>query len=102
MNIITLNFIRLLVKNDLVVYTLTINPTPYSFNGYYYRIEIKTPPGQGGCPFKSAPAILTVNPNAVINLSSAASTDAQTRCINTPINTGRCLQKVRKTQSLLQ
>jgi gliding motility-associated-like protein len=66
--------------------TLTINPADISLDNYYYRVEIKTPPGQGGCPFKSGSAMLTVNPNAAITLTSGAGTNIQTRCINTPIS----------------
>ena len=65
--------------------TLTINPVSLSMNGYLYRVEIKTPPGQGGCPFKSGSAMLTVNPNAVITLTSGAGTNVQTPCISSPI-----------------
>ena len=35
--------------------------------------------------FQSNPALLTVNPNAVITLTSAAGTNIQSPCINTPI-----------------
>ncbi len=66
--------------------TLTLNPVALSFNGYLYRVEIKTPPGQGGCPFKSAAASLTVNPNAVLTLTSGAGSNNQSPCINTPIS----------------
>ncbi len=38
--------------------TLTINPVTLSLSGNLYRVEIKTPPGQGGCPFKSGSALL--------------------------------------------
>ena len=41
--------------------TLTITNPPSSFNGYLYRVELKTPPGEGGCAFKSNSARLTVD-----------------------------------------
>lgn len=41
--------------------TLTITQPPVSFSGYWYRLEMMTPNGQGGCRFKSPPAILTVD-----------------------------------------
>ncbi|MFZ2339144.1 MAG: PKD domain-containing protein [Bacteroidales bacterium] len=45
---------------------LTITNPPPSWNGYLFRVEIKTPPGQGGCWFKSkaAPLIVDVVPAA--------------------------------------
>lgn len=41
--------------------TLTLTTPPVSFSGYWYRLEMKTPNGQGGCRFKSPPAVLTVD-----------------------------------------
>ncbi|MBN1227064.1 MAG: hypothetical protein JXA79_08725, partial [Deltaproteobacteria bacterium] len=45
---------------------LTITNPPPSWSGYLFRVEIKTPPGQGGCWFKSkaAPLIVDVVPTA--------------------------------------
>jgi len=40
--------------------TLTITNPDFSLDGNLYRCELKTPPGQGGCPFKSDGALLTV------------------------------------------
>ncbi|OFY82870.1 MAG: hypothetical protein A3F72_01930 [Bacteroidetes bacterium RIFCSPLOWO2_12_FULL_35_15] len=41
----------------------------------------------GNCISPAGTILITVNPNAVVNLTSAAGTDSQTACINTPINT---------------
>jgi hypothetical protein len=41
--------------------TLTITAPALSYNGYYYRVEMKTPNGQGGCRFKSDKALLTID-----------------------------------------
>ncbi len=61
--------------------TLTITNPPPSFNGYLYRVEIKTPPGQGGCAFKSASARLTVDA-----LPTASAGSSINICSNTPLN----------------
>ena len=57
--------------------TLTISPADYSLNGNLYRIEIKTPPGQGGCPFKSNAALLTVNQVPTANAGPATTSICQ-------------------------
>jgi hypothetical protein len=60
---------------------LTITNPPPSWSGYLFRVEIKTPPGQGGCWFKSASAPLivdvipTANPGPLISI-----------CTPTPFN----------------
>jgi PKD repeat protein len=59
--------------------TLTITTPPPSYNGYLYRVEIKTPPGQGGCAFKSASARLTVDA-----LPTATAGPQINRCSNSP------------------
>jgi PKD repeat protein len=41
--------------------TLTMTTPGISYDGSYYRVEMKTPQGQGGCAFKSEAALLTVN-----------------------------------------
>lgn len=61
--------------------TLTITNPPPSFNGYLYRVEIKTPPGQGGCPFKSQSAMLTVDALPTANAGPAIA-----RCSDTPLD----------------
>lgn len=40
--------------------TLTITAPGFAYNGFWFRVEMKTPNGQGGCAFKSDPALLTV------------------------------------------
>ena len=59
--------------------TLTITTPPLTYNGYYYRVEMKTPNGQGGCRFKSAKALLTIN-----GLPTANAGAPITRCSLTP------------------
>ncbi|MBK7710494.1 MAG: hypothetical protein IPJ37_05810 [Bacteroidales bacterium] len=73
-----------LIQDSLQILSQYLRPD-VSLNGNYYRVEIKTPPGQGGCPFKSESALLTVNPNAAIALTSGAGTNIQSPCINSPI-----------------
>ena len=51
--------------------TLTILSTPYSYNNYQYKVEIRTPPAQGNCPFDSPPVILTVLPAPTANAGAA-------------------------------
>jgi hypothetical protein len=41
--------------------TLTITNPALFYSGYYYRVEMKTPNGQGGCRFKSDKALLTID-----------------------------------------
>ncbi len=41
--------------------TLTLTNPNISFSGWYYRVEMKTPAGQGGCRFKSQKARFTID-----------------------------------------
>ena len=41
--------------------TLTVTNPNMSFSGNWFRVEMKTPNGQGGCRFKSPKALLTID-----------------------------------------
>ena len=41
--------------------TLTLTNPDISFSGWFYRVEMKTPAGQGGCRFKSQKARFTID-----------------------------------------
>lgn len=58
----------------------TISGTPSVTGTYNYVVTTS-----GTCTQTTATGTITVNPNAGINLTSAAGTDQQTLCINTPI-----------------
>lgn len=58
----------------------TLSGTPTVAGSFPYTVTTI-----GGCHSDSATGIITVNPNATIALTSAAGTNAQTVCINTPI-----------------
>jgi gliding motility-associated-like protein len=47
--------------------TLTITNPATSFSGYIYRLEMMTSQGQGGCRFKSPPAMLTIDTAPTVN-----------------------------------
>ncbi len=63
--------------------TLTVTPSSSAINGtYYYRALVSV----NGCSaVNSNSATLTVNINATISLSSAAGTDGQSLCANSPL-----------------
>jgi gliding motility-associated-like protein len=60
--------------------TFTISGTPTATGIFNYTVNTT-----GTCTQTSANGSITVNPNATILLTSAASTTSQTLCINTPI-----------------
>ncbi len=62
------------------VVTISGAPTVNSASPYNYTVTLT-----GGCGTITASGTITVNPNNTIALSSAAGTNAQTKCINTPI-----------------
>lgn len=78
--------------NGFNTINLTITNPPPSFNGNLYRVEIKTPPGQGGCAFKSNAAMLTVKELTTANAGpdqSLCGTLSTTFAGNSPLpNTG--------------
>lgn len=59
---------------------ITITGSPISAGLYNYTVSLT-----GGCNTGSANGAITVSPNNSIVLSSAAGTDNQVKCINTPI-----------------
>jgi len=60
---------------------VTINGTPSVTGGpFNYTITLT-----GGCSVVTATGAITVNPNNTVNLTSAAGTNTQTLCINTPL-----------------
>jgi len=59
---------------------VTISGTPTVAGTYTYTVTLT-----GGCGIVSTTGTLTVTPNNTINLTSAAGTDAQTKCINNAI-----------------
>src|SRR5204863_331387 len=64
------------------VVTISGTPTTTTARPYRYTVTLT-----GGCttPPVTATGTITVTPNNTITLTSAAGTNAQTRCINTPI-----------------
>ena len=60
--------------------TITISGTPTASGTFNYSIPLT-----GGCGTVNATGTIIVRPNNTIALSSAAGTNAQTRCINTAI-----------------
>ncbi|MCM0665657.1 T9SS sorting signal type C domain-containing protein [Flavobacterium tyrosinilyticum] len=62
------------------VVTISGAPTVSSATPYSYTVTLN-----GGCGTVTATGTITVNPNNTVSLTSAAGTDAQTACINTPI-----------------
>ncbi|MCE3280087.1 MAG: hypothetical protein K0S44_2278, partial [Bacteroidetes bacterium] len=62
--------------------TFTISGTPSVAGTFNYAVTTT-----GTCAQTTATGSITVNPNAVITLTSAAGTNAQSVCINTPITT---------------
>ena len=60
--------------------TLTISGTPTASGTFNYSIPLT-----GGCGAVTATGSIVVTPNNTVALSSAAGTDAQTKCINTAI-----------------
>ncbi|SHF50864.1 hypothetical protein SAMN05444377_1111, partial [Flavobacterium fontis] len=63
--------------------TLTISGSPSTITGSPFTITIQTTGGNCGTP--SLTATLTVQPQATLVLTSAATTTNQTLCVNTPI-----------------
>ena len=59
---------------------ITISGTPTETGSFNYSITLT-----GGCGTTTAIGTITVTPNNTITLSSAADTDSQTICINTPL-----------------
>ena len=59
---------------------VTISGTPTVSGTFNYTVTLT-----GGCGTVTANGTITVTPNNTINLTSAAGTNAQTVCINTPI-----------------
>ena len=59
---------------------VTISGTPTASGTFNYTVTLT-----GGCGNVTANGSITVTPNNIITLSSAAGTDAQTMCINTAI-----------------
>ncbi len=59
---------------------VTISGSPTVSGAFTYTVTLT-----GGCGIVTATGTITVTPNNTINLSSAAGTDAQTKCINTGI-----------------
>jgi len=62
--------------------TVTISGTPTVSGTFTYTVTLS-----GGCGTVTATGTLTVTPNNTIVLTSAAGTNAQTKCINTAITT---------------
>ena len=60
--------------------TITISGTPTASGVFTYTIPLT-----GGCGTVNATGTITVTANNTVNRTSAAGTDAQTVCINTPI-----------------
>ena len=60
--------------------TVTISGTPTAAGTFTYTLTTS-----GGCSTASATGTIIVNPNSTITLSSAAGTNSQVLCINTPI-----------------
>ena len=60
--------------------TITITGTPTAAGVFAYTIPLT-----GGCGTVNATGTITVTANNTVNRTSAAGTDAQTVCINTPI-----------------
>ena len=58
----------------------TITGTPTASGTFNYTVTLT-----GGCGTTTATGSIVVNPNRAISLTSAAGTNAQTLCINTPI-----------------
>ncbi|WP_039135556.1 hypothetical protein, partial [Flavihumibacter sp. ZG627] len=58
----------------------TISGTPTEFGTFNYTVTTVGP-----CAEANANGTITVQPNSTISLTSAASTEAQTLCVNTPI-----------------
>ncbi|WP_243350311.1 beta strand repeat-containing protein, partial [Parabacteroides sp. FAFU027] len=63
--------------------TFTISGTPTASGTFNYTVNTTG----NSCVVATANGTLTVNPDNTITLSSAAGTDAQTKCINTAITT---------------
>lgn len=59
---------------------VTISGTPTVTGTFTYTVALP-----GGCGTSSASGIITVTPDNTVSLSSAAGTNAQTKCINTAI-----------------
>lgn len=68
------------VTGSFAANTVTISGTPTVTGTFTYTIALT-----GGCGTVSITGTITVNPNNTIALSSAAGTNAQTRCVNSPI-----------------
>ncbi len=62
--------------------TLTIKGTPTIVGVYHYTVTTT-----GSCPSQTTTGTITVSPNGMVTLSSAAGTDNQTVCESTPITT---------------
>jgi hypothetical protein len=62
--------------------TFAVNGTPTESGSFPYTITTT-----GTCTQKTATGTIIVTPNAVINLTSGAGTNDQTKCINVAINT---------------
>jgi hypothetical protein len=54
--------------------TLTITNPTIKYTNYWYRVEMKTPQGQGGCAFKSQKAHLTIDQVPTANAGGPIST----------------------------
>ena len=59
---------------------VTISGTPTASGTFNYTVTLT-----GGCGTITATGTITVSPNNTITLTSAAGTNAQVRCVNTPI-----------------
>jgi gliding motility-associated-like protein len=70
------------VSGSFAAGTFTISGTPTAGGTFNYTVTTT-----GTCTQATATGSITINPNAVVTLTSAAGTDAQTVCINTPITT---------------
>jgi hypothetical protein len=68
------------VIGGLASNTVTISGTPTVSGTFSYTITLT-----GGCGTATATGTITVTPNNTITLTSAAGTNNQTKCINTPI-----------------
>lgn len=68
------------VTGNWVASVVTISGTPTSSGTFPYTVTLT-----GGCGPANASGTITVTPNNTITLTSAAGTNAQTRCINTAI-----------------
>ena len=61
--------------------TLTLTAPSITLNGNLYRLEMKTPQGQGGCAFKSDAALLTID-----GIPTANAGPPVTICTPTPLD----------------